>query len=172
MKSYIKNICLLLVAVCSFTITQAQNTKADKKAANLAEIKSLVNAQRFDFIANFAIPMGGGGRALTSSYDLVITKDTVTAYLPYFGRAYTSNYGSTDNGIKFSTTKFTYSSVYKKSGWEILITVKDSKMSDALGVRQLRLSISSDGYGSLQVTSQNRDPITFNGYIEAIKKNK
>ena len=35
---------------------------------------------------------------------------------------------------------------------------------------RLTLDVSSDGYASLQVTSNNRQPISFNGYVTERKK--
>ncbi|MEO8887449.1 MAG: DUF4251 domain-containing protein [Mucilaginibacter sp.] len=171
MKNYIKHITILLVFVCGLFTANAQNTKAEKKAAKLSDIKNLVNSQRFVFVANYVLPLGGGGRALTSQYDLTITKDSVSAFLPYFGRAYMADFGSIDGGIKFTSTHFTYKLTGKKSRWEILITFTDANIINGpKGVRQMRLNVSEDGYGSLQITSSNRDAISFNGYIEEIGK--
>lgn len=153
------------------TNAQTKQTKAEKKAAKQTEIKQMVEAQNFVFKANYALPMRGGSRALTSDYDLTIGKDTIVSFLPYFGRAYVAPPpGTTDGGIKVNTTKFTYSSVKKGSGWNITIKPKEKNIADWRDVQTFNLSISQDGYGSLQVTSTNRDPISFNGYIEARRK--
>lgn len=151
-------------------VTNAQ-TKAEKKAAKQAEIKQIVEAQNFVFKATFALPMRGGTRPLTSDYDLIVGKDTIVSFLPYFGRAYVAPPpGTTDGGIKVNTTKFSYSSAKKGSGWNITIKPKEKNMADWRDVQTFNLSISHDGFGSLQVTSTNRDPISFNGYIEARRK--
>jgi hypothetical protein len=167
---------IVLLAIFIFiganvTIAQTKQTKAEKKAAKQAEIKQMVEAQNFVFKANYALPMRGGSRALTSDYDLTISKDTIVSFLPYFGRAYVAPPpGTTDGGIKVNTTKFTYSSAKKGSGWNITIKPKEKNIADWRDVQTFNLSISQDGYGSLQVTSTNRDPISFNGYIEARRK--
>jgi len=170
MKNSIKILLVLLITICCLNV-QAQTSKADKKAAETAQIKALVEKQRYIFIANYAMPMRGDGISLTSTYDITVSKDTITAYLPYFGRAYTSNYGSIDNGIKFTSTKFTYKVSKRKDNWDIVIVPLDKNSQiDALGVNSMRLNISPDGYASLQVTNTNRDPITFNGRIDEIPK--
>lgn len=165
---------IALVAAFIFigvNVTNAQ-TKAEKKAARQAEIKKMIEDQNFVFKANYALPMRGGSRALTSDYDLVITKDTIISFLPYFGRSYVApNLGSSDGGIKINTTKFGYSLTTKKSGnWVIMIKPKERNLADWRDVQTFNLNISPDGYGSLQVTSSNRDPISFNGYVEARRK--
>ena len=155
-----------------FSATYAQTkTKAEKKAAERAKIKEMVEAQNFVFKATYASPMRGGGRSLTSDYDLNIGKDTIVSFLPYFGRAFVApNPGTTDGGIKVNTTKFSYVSTSKGGGWNITIKPKDKNISDWRDVQTFNLSVSQDGYGSLQVISTNRDAISFTGYIEAKRK--
>ncbi|QEC74471.1 DUF4251 domain-containing protein [Mucilaginibacter ginsenosidivorax] len=144
-------------------------TRQEKKAARVAEVKQLIESQNFVFDANYVNPSRGAGRALTSSdYDLTITKDTIIAYLPYFGRAYVApSYGSTEGGIKFTNTHFTYAlKAGKKDGWNITIKPTNKNIGDSRDVQSLYLTVSSDGYASLQVISTNRDAISFNGTIQ------
>ncbi len=161
---------LAFYALCTTlnSFAQAAATKEDKKAAKQTRIQNLVASQQYVFKAQTMQPMSGRSRALTSDYDVKVGKDTLTCYLPYFGRAYTAPIGSTDGGIQFTSTNFSYSvAIKKKGGWDVLI-----KPNDAQDVQQLQLTISQDGYASLQVTSNNRQPISFNGYIDAKKEKK
>jgi hypothetical protein len=103
---------------------------------------------------------------LTSDYSLTVRKDSVISYLPYFGRAYTAPIGKTSGGIEFTSTDFVYTSKQnKKGGWQIEI-----KPNDETDVRQMLLTVSKNGYGSLSVTSNNRQAISFNGYIDKQSK--
>lgn len=129
--------------------------------------KALIDTKNFIFRAETAIPQRGGTRYLTSEYDLRVSKDTVIAFLPYFGRAYTAPMDPTKGGIKFTSTDFEYTARQKKRGWDITITPKDATDAD---VRYLVLSISNKGYGSLRVICNNRDAISFSGYITGVKK--
>jgi hypothetical protein len=148
--------------------SNAQDTKQDKQAAKEAAIKSLVDAQNYVFVAQSALPMSGRTRQLTSDYDLKVTKTSVTSYLPYFGRAYQAPIDPTQGGIQFTSKDFDYTATPgKKGGWNIQIKPKDNK-----DVQQMNLSISASGYGSLQVLSTNRQPISFNGYIKSPKVKK
>jgi len=151
----------------------AQNAN-DKKAKQAALTAQRVNGKDFVFNANYVTPARGGGHSLNDNYDLVVSQDSVIAYLPYFGRAYMAPaYGSTDNGIKFTWTNFTYKvTVDKKKGFEILIKPVKQDVGDANGVQFVRLSVGASGYASLQVTNFNRDPITFDGTIEARHQKK
>jgi uncharacterized protein DUF4251 len=167
----VKRYFLLFALLCSIRLmTQAQTTpsKQDKKAENLAMIKNLVDSQTYVFLAQTAMPMSGRTRQLTSEYDMKVTQTAIVCYLPYFGRAYTAPMDPSQGGIQFTSKDFDYKSTPRtKGGWDILIKPKDNR-----DIQQMSLSISSDGYASLQVTSTSKSPISFNGYIKAIPPKK
>jgi hypothetical protein len=78
------------------------------------------------------------------------------------------NPGTTEGGIKFTSTNFSYKvNARKKGGWEVIIKPKDHDISSWRDVQQMILNISPDGYASLSVLSTNRDPISFQGNIIA-----
>lgn len=161
----------LLFCALSFNLSSAQPTKADKKAAKAADIKRIITSDNYAFKANYVIPMSMSPRALTSDYDVRVTKGKLEVYLPYFGRAYSAPRNLNDGGIKLNTTDYDYKVVEKrKGGWDITIKPKRTTINTVNDVQILRLDVSTDGYASLQVTSGSRQPISFNGYIEEIKK--
>ena len=161
MKSLKKISILFALAFISSNVANAQTTRKDKKAAHITEIKNMVEAQNYVFNANYAIPSRGASMPLTSNYDLVVSKDTIIAFLPYFGRAYAAPYNPTEGGIKFTSTNFEYKvKPKKKGGWDVSINPKDTK-----DVRQLYLNISSSGNTTLQITSNNRQTISYYGYL-------
>ena len=123
-------------------------------------VSSMVSSGRFIFKAQSANPMTGNNVQLTADYDLKVSPDSLVAFLPYFGRAYTIN-PNAEGGIKFTSTDFEYKSKQKrKKGWEISINPRDTRE-----VRQMSLSVSPNGYATLQVISNNRQPISFYGYL-------
>jgi len=159
---------LFILVSCSLSLLHAQESKQDRENAKIAQIKNLVDSQNYVFIAQSALPMSGRTRQLTSDYDLKVTPTVITSYLPYFGRAYTAPIDPSQGGIQFTSKDFEYTAVpRKKGGWDIEIKPKDYR-----DVQQLSLSVSETGYATLQVTSTNRQPISFNGYITAIKARK
>jgi hypothetical protein len=142
----------------SAAFESCKSTQAQGASGNA---KELITAQRYVFKVQTVLPMGGRTRQLTSDYDLKVSKDTVISYLPYFGRAFTAPMDPSKGGIQFTSTDFEYTvNERSRGGWEILIKPRDVKE-----VQQMMLTISDNGYGSLQVTSTNRQPISFNGYI-------
>jgi hypothetical protein len=160
---------LLLLAFGFLSITQAQTSpsKEDKKQAQQNLISDLVNSRNFDFIAESATPMSGRTRQLTGDYyDLKITDSAIVSFLPYYGRAYQAPIDPTKGGIQFISKKFDYTMTPRnKGGWDILV-----KPTDTQDVQQLSINISVDGYATLQVTSLNRQPISFYGTIVKLKQ--
>jgi hypothetical protein len=155
---------VLSVFVLNSSFAQSAKRKA-KEAKTAAEVKSMIDQKSYVFIAQFVQPMRGGSRYVTPDYDFKVGKDSLEAYLPYFGRAFVAPINPDDAGMKFTATKFDYKVVTNKNGWDISI-----KPTDAKDVRIVRISISTNGYATLQITSNNRDPISYQGYIEAKKQ--
>jgi len=134
----------------------------------------LVQQQQFTFVARsvtptedsrfnprLMLPPGTNLYQLGSGYDIRITPDSVIAYLPFYGRAYTAPMDPSKGGIKFTSTKFDYEMTTRKKNFQITISPKDAE-----DVRTIYLTISPSGYASAQVLSLNRTPIVFSGIIE------
>jgi hypothetical protein len=151
---------LMLIIVNANAQQTAKQIKEQKKAAS---IKHKIDEQKYTFIAQYVQPLRGTQKYLTSDYDLRVKRDSVIAWLPYFGRAYMDvPYNSSDDGIKFTSTKFDYKIVEKKKGgWTITIVLNDVR-----GSQKLFLDVFTNGSATLQVTSNSRDAITFQGYIK------
>ena len=148
-----------------FTLMIGNFLPADAKAQkpDKAKAKELVDSKQFVFQVQTVIPSGGSNVQVTSDYDMKLYGDSLVTYLPYFGRAYSSPGYGEGGGINITSTEFLYNSkAKKKGGWEITI-----KPSDTKDVRQMFLSLGETGYGSLQVISNNRQAISYYGYIKA-----
>lgn len=151
----------MMIVAAQFNL-QAQDKKNEKED----RIKTAITDKRYVFKATSALPLRGRTIQLTSDYTLTVRGDTVIAFLPYFGRAYTAPLDPTKGGIDFTSTDFDYKAKRRKKGnWEINI-----KPKDADDVRQLYLSLSASGFGNLQVTSLNRQTISFNGHVNPIEE--
>ncbi|MDR2036632.1 MAG: DUF4251 domain-containing protein [Bacteroidales bacterium] len=156
---------LLLLALGGGTLYgQEKKSKKQRKIEQTENVKQLIDAQNYIFIAERALPQSGSSRYLTTSYDVTVTKDEVKAFLPYFGRVY-SVVDPTEGGIKFNSTNFDYKvENAKKGGWDIYIKTKDQRRT-----YDLILKVTSSGSASLSVNDPTRQSITFRGRIEEIK---
>lgn len=131
---------------------------------NEAALKTILSGKNFVFKAQSAWPLQGRVIQLTPGFDMKVLTDSINTYLPYFGRAYTAEYAQ-GGGINFTSSKFEYKLKEKsKGGWELLI-----KPSDTKDVTQLNYSVSTNGFATLQVISNNRQAISFYGVIEKTK---
>ncbi len=155
--------CLLAAALLQPEFSFAQNKKDSSK---IAKIKELIENQHYTFMAQSVTPLSGRLRQLTSDYDLQVSKDVIVSHLPYFGRAYSAPMNPSDGGIQFTSKDFEYTVTNKKKGgWDVNIKYKDTQ-----DVKQMQLSIFDNGTSSLQVISNNRQSISFSGYITSPDK--
>jgi len=168
----ILSLAFLLIGVQLFAQTNKETTL------------KIVADKNYTFVANTAMPMsnndinkvlammpgsqGGGSINLAGSqYDVKVTKDSIVAYLPYFGRSFSAPMDPTQGGIKFTSKDFTYTeSKNKKGSYTIQINTKDVKRENY----RFTINISTNGYASLTASSMNKQPIIFNGYLEEPKK--
>lgn len=144
---------------CSPPNQTAKQAKADS-------VSNWANGKNFVFHAQNALPQRGNNWPLTSDYTLTVTPDSIVAYLPYFGRAYTAPIDPSNGGIKFTSKKYDYSTAAKKGAWQIVVKPQDlPPFQNTQSAQQLYINIGNSGYGSVQVVSYNREQITFNGYF-------
>lgn len=154
---------LPLLFICLIAGSCASTRSPDNDDKESASTESLVNAGNFLFRPQTATPMNGRLIQLTSEYEVKISKDTIASFLPYFGRAFTAPMDPTKGGINFTSTKFSNKLRQRRSGgWDLII-----KPSDVPEIQTFNLTITTGGYATLQVTSTNRQPISFYGRLEA-----
>jgi hypothetical protein len=162
-----KRIFLIAAFTLITSILAAQETRREKRKtrekAKMEEMKQMFDNRILQFLAQSAHPMSGGVFHLTSIYTLTIKDQDVKSYLPYYGVAYRADYPAGDGGIKF-TEKATVSDWKStRKGFEVKLQVKTIK-----DVYLIHLQFSESGYGSLQVTCNNRQPIRFSGIMQAV----
>lgn len=132
------------------------------KQETIVQITDKIESQDYKFVPTTAIPTGGKSVNLSYSYSLDVSKDSVSSYLPYFGRAYVAPSPTEEGGIKFISTDFDYSiSKTKKDMWDIVIKPNDNSKRYTL-----RLQVGNTGYATLTVQDMNRQAISFYGRIE------
>ncbi len=157
----------------AFANVQGQDKKSkkeireEKKAQQIENTKSIVESGTFVFKATNANPMGGSTVNLTTEYDVKITQDSIYSYLPYYGRAYNASYGGTDSPMVFNSKFESISSEETKKGYRVKVVTKNG--NDRL---EFNFHISETGSISLNVTSINRQSISYFGNLEIAEQEK
>lgn len=170
MKKYIQIISVFAL-IMLFQNCSSQNT------ANSQMVNSLVSSDEFTFHAERANPTNYDVINVVNSipnapqlrvfqisgqnYGIELKKNQMDVVLPYFGRAFTSTYGSTDNSYRFTSKDFSVTkSQSKKGNWIYKI-----KPNDVKNVSDINIEIFKNGKALTSIRSNDRQPISYDGYI-------
>lgn len=169
-----KNLLIVTLILFSVNLGFAQETmtrkekKAAKKAEQIEKIKAMIDANAWQFDARQMLPTAGKSRSLTTSYNIVVQDNQLDSYLPYFGRAYNADYGSTESPMTFKSEISEFKKEdWKKGGW--IIKFKALNKNDNM---DFTLYVSDSGSASLSIISTNRQPISFQGDLVEIENKK
>ena len=160
MKNYFVWTFLLLSVIMSGCAA----SKGSQKAADEAALHEAIEKRAYVVEVDKALPMSGSMLILTSPYSLEVNGEEVKSYLPFFGRAYSVPYGG-GGGLVFDSVITDYQLSYEKKGMT-LIEFKTKSKEDRL---VYRIHIFPNGSVSIDVTSGNRQKISFNGKAYPIK---
>ncbi|NQU54524.1 MAG: DUF4251 domain-containing protein [Bacteroidetes bacterium] len=168
-----KNIFFILIFFFAVISVYAQDSekknrkelKAEKKAQRIEEINNLLKIKTFVFNATNAQPMSGGSIPLNYFFNAEINGDSIKSYLPFYGVAYHVEYGSRTSPFDFELPISNYLFEQDKKGYHIKFEVKNK-----MDVINFAFHISDLGYASLNITSTNRQVMSFYGTIEEIEK--
>jgi hypothetical protein len=152
---------LMGLLVFSGMVFGQTETKQSKKEAMEAKVKKAVDSGRYELVVNQAHPLRGGMIALTSEYTLTFANDSLTVYLPYFGRAYSAPMNG-EGGIKFSETVSDRKTVFEKKKKRYTINCSVKAKEDTY---RFAVSIWLNGSASINIVSNNRQSIDFSGEV-------
>ncbi|REC63217.1 DUF4251 domain-containing protein [Chryseobacterium pennae] len=170
MKKYIS---LLMIFGFLFSFQSC----ASQGSSDPAVVNALVDSQEFTFYAQRAnptnydvinvmnsMPNSTASRILNlnGDYTIVVNKNSVDVELPYFGRVFNPSYGNTDkNGYTFTSKDFIINkSQNKKGNWTLKIKPKDVNTVD-----EINIEIFKNGKAFVSMRSNDRQPITYDGYV-------
>jgi hypothetical protein len=164
-----RNRLLLLLVLSLAVITgysqekEGRESRKEEQAGKQEQTAMLVNNREFVFHARRALPSRGSPVDLTSNPGFVkFEPDLIESSMPFFGRAYSGiGYGE-GAGLRFKGEPEEFTVEKKRRNYQISATVKDG--TDAY---TLFLTVASDGTGSLTITSNNRETISYSGEIRA-----
>lgn len=106
-KNGVRGLLAILLFVTVIIFTQCSSSKNTTKFAE-GELKNMLENKSFKFVAERTEPLRLKPRYLTSQYDVIVNKDFLISYLPYFGRAYQAPINPAEGGIQFTSTEFSY----------------------------------------------------------------
>lgn len=158
---------LILAACCGLTaFSQEKSSKEKKEEKKLAvqqQVDSLMNAREYVFTGENAYPTGYRTVNLTGRQNQVkFHPEMIESDMPYFGKA-NSNVayaGSSGGGLKFTGKPEEYTFEKKKKNYQVGMVVREPGDS-----YRITLVVQFSGDASLTIISNNRSPISYNGYI-------
>lgn len=145
------------------------------------ELNTAIQSDEFSFVAkranptNYAvintinsIPNSTATRILelSTGYGLSLKKNLLEVNLPYFGRAYKASTNPLEIGYRFASKDF----YLKKSAGKNGKTIYTFEPNDNTAIRRISIEIYPSGSAMVSVDSNDRQPITYDGYLEKFKK--
>ena len=152
---------ITLVFVASTTSATGQNRPENGRNGTYRQMLDLVEEGNFVFRARRAFPQLGGSIDLTGNHGIIEFSDNrAKSALPFFGRAYTPQYGA-PGGIRFSG---------EMNNVEISENPDRKRIRYSFEIRDLdhyrvSMDISHDGRATVSITSNNRSPMRYEGEI-------
>lgn len=147
---------VLLLSGCA----SAKNTAQREEKA--LRIREKAETFQWTFQPRTALPVSMRPVNLTPEFSLKVSGDTVTSYLPYFGRAYVAPFDPHEGGFQFTAPclKRTVKSGNKPGLWILTFEAYHE-------LRTIRfvLNLWENGQADLMVVDPNRQTIHFDGEI-------
>jgi len=158
-------VAFLMISVFATGFAQETTKKAAREKSRIEkqhQIDTLINSKVFVFIATRALPLGGNSIDLTTNPNSVkFHPDVIESYMPFFGRAYSAEYGG-EGGIKFKAKPKEFDVVTLKGGkgFEINATVSVTR-----DYYKLTLHVSPEGGATLTINSNQKSAISYFGNV-------
>lgn len=149
---------LALLTGCSTSRPAVMN---DADRATATQVDNMLTRRLYKVDFTMAYPVSSQPLPLTSPYFISVSGDKVESYLPYFGRAYSAEYGGGE-GLRFDAPITGYTDAVKRNGQREIeftaITDEDSY--------EFSLTISPLGGSNLTVTAVRKQAISFSGQVD------
>lgn len=169
MKKYILTVLFVSATLISaFAQAGEENTPALIKSKNFTFYATSATPQYNAEIARVLRSIPGSTGAMVSlsptQSQLEIKKDTISVYLPYFGRSHgiILPMDRDNQGIRFTSTDFKYKEVKGRKGRQTITMI----IEDNPERPRMMLDISASGYATLSINLNSRSPISYSGYVD------
>ncbi len=148
---------LMVTALMGSCATQQQ--RAEEKARMQETVVEAVSKKQWRIDVTSMSTLRYGSRTVTPDFYLELRGDTLQSYLPYLGQAHQAPMVSPSQGLNFKAPITKYEERKPKAHLsQIDIDVKTQE-----DTYHYRIEMYDTGQAYIQVRSQHRDPISFDG---------
>jgi len=162
MKRIIFPVIILAILASGFAPLHAQ--KKEKKEEEFKKLTALIESGQYEFSVQSVNPTGGRTIHPSTVYTMTANQGEFKAYLPYFGRAYQASYGG-NGGIEFDGEPENLEITRNERKRSITVSFTIRGENDRYTVS---LQAGSKGYGTLNISCQKRQPISYYGSISPL----
>ena len=161
MKKLLFSILLSSSACAMLSGCASTEERAARAAEQAAKVTKALEARDYKIAISRMYPMKGSSRNVSYGYSVEVRNDSLISYLPYFGGAYNVPYGG-GKGLNFSERIGSYRESQKNNG-ERQIEINVTNEEDTY---IYLIKVFSNGNSSIDVTSRQRDHISYSGELE------
>lgn len=151
---------VLLAAGCGI-LRQSSEEKRAEEARVAALVQQQLDARRYVIDVRFVQPRRGGSRAVTSQYSVTVDGTHLKSHLPYFGVAYSVPYGG-GKVLNFESEIDEYAEDTSRRDRRVIVFTTNNEEDYLV----YRLTVFNNGNADLQVSSKNREYISFRGVLD------
>lgn len=158
----------LLVLPVENLYAQKKKSKKEKRMEQFVETQKLIDNKKFIFVPDRAFPQGGRSIDLTTNYGYIKIMGTETeGDMPFFGRGFSVPYGG-DGGIKFDKTTIKNEKLeLNEKKMRISYSFEAQGKNDTF---RINMDVSYNGNASVNIISNNRSAISYNGDISVLEE--
>lgn len=165
MKNIIKHLAplalILLLVGCGSAKISSEHQRYNEQRLAFA-VQQKLDSRSYRIEVNYMIPIRAAAKVLTSPYSVKVKNDSLFSHLPYFGNAHSTGYGDLANGgLVFDAPIKEYTDQGKKKDRHSIV------IDVAVGGDVLRytLTVFDNGNTDINVSSRNRDDISYRGVL-------
>jgi len=163
MKSLCKILTLVLL-VCGVNNVNAQSSLKNDAATKIAEVKTLVNSDRYRFKLEKAILKTADTTSAPYGTGMDISKDTLIVYLPGLGKEPGAPVNANEAGI--TCIHFAYNmTAATDGGYDVSIIPDEKYAKDVRNIKTIGMHISKVGYADVKVSTTDQGTLQYHGYI-------
>lgn len=172
-------VCVLLSAMLS----SCSSTSGVTSGLSNAEVSQLVESEDFKFVATRAYPLDQTvinvlnhltprGQAfrlldLSQGYGFTMDHNKMDMDIPYFGTRYRADMNPDSNSFKFKSSEVTVTKKIDKKS-----VTFELKPTDQQNINAMYLQVFPNGRAFLSINANDRQPISYDGYISSVKSAK